>query len=63
VPVGDGGEYLHHRRLIKLVDGDDLEVSRESRRDVVPSSAGGTHRADEQLRTKTVIDACKVCNV
>ena len=49
MPVHDDSEDVLHGVRAERLDGDDVEVTQEARRDVVPPSAGGAHGSDDQL--------------
>ena len=57
VPVADRREDATHRVVIELVDGDDLQVARETARDVVAAAARWTHRRHQQLQQTSVTAA------
>ena len=49
VPVGNGTEYLDHGGIIKRVNGEDVEVPRETSCDGVPPPSWGTHGRNRDL--------------
>ena len=53
MPIRDGGENACHRVIVKLVDGDDVEMSREAAGDVVSTTTWWSHGSDKQLEKKT----------
>lgn len=52
VPVCDCCEDSVHGVVIKLLDGDDVEMTREASGDVIPPSTRRTHGRHEQLEVK-----------
>ena len=47
MPVDDSAENVIHRCVIKLVDGDSIEVTQETWSDWVTSPTRGAHGGDE----------------
>ena len=47
MPVDDSVENVAHCRVIKLIDGDSVEVTQEAWSDRVASTARGAHGSDE----------------
>lgn len=47
MPVDDSAENVTHRSVIKLVDGDSIEVTQETWGDWVTSTTRGPHGSDE----------------
>ncbi len=47
MPIRDRGEDTCHGALIKLINGDNLEMSCEASSDVIATTARGTHSANK----------------
>lgn len=48
VPVCDSAEDVRHDIIVKLVDGDGVEVAQEARSDWITPSPWGAHRSNQQ---------------
>ncbi len=55
MPVCDCCEDPVHGVVVKLLDGDDVEMARESSSDVISSSTRWTHGRHEQLEVEPCI--------
>ena len=51
MPIHNRGEDLLHRFIAEWIDGDDVAVTGKTTRDRISTTAGWTHRTEEELKT------------